>query len=228
MNKNKLRLEEYTPAADFLLVSFMRDREELSGRFSEFTTEYLDDFKAQLDKVKTLEQTLKLTEEQKGVTQALYVMANAVNAELNFLTFYFKRAGLEVSAVTKLKMDLQNRNIEGACLKMAGLIQFIIENNAVLESKGMAATFPAQLQSQKAALEAKNTEQNAIMNTKDHLYAVNGSEYKALYTFLSTVASAGKIMYDGQAKEDEYIIARLIGRMRAVKDNVLINTVINK
>jgi hypothetical protein len=210
----KLKQEEYVPAGNFLKTSFARDRAELLKRFSEFTTEYESGFETQLTKVGKLEQTLKLTEEQKGVTVSLYQASDLVNKEMNFLSFYFKRANLDSSLVSDVKKDLKNRNVEGATKKMEGLIQYIIEKSTVLESKGMATGFPEELSTSKTDLEAKNILQNKIMDIKGQLHEDNKAAYEKLYEYISTIANAGKIMYDGQGKTDEYTVTRLISRMR--------------
>lgn len=209
-----LKAEEYVPAATFLKTSFVRDREELSSRFSEFTPNYLAGFEAQLAKVTSLEQALTLTEEQKGITASLYDASNVVNKDLNFLSFYFERAGLDTAIVTAVKKDLTSRNVEGASLKLVGLIQFITSKSTLLESKGMNAGFSAELDAARVNLMAKNELQNKVMDTKKQLYKDNKEEYDKLYEYVSVIAKAGKIMYDGMSKKDEYTVTKLISRMR--------------
>jgi hypothetical protein len=214
-----LRMEEYVPTGAFLKTSFERDRVELATRFSEFTAAYLADFEAQLTKVEKLEQTLTLTEEQKSITASLYVASNVLNKDLNFLSFYFERADLDTTIITAVKKDLLNRNIEGAALKMEAVIQYVVSKKALLESKGMSTTFPDELTTAKVALASKNELQNSVMNIKKQLHKDNKVEYEKLYAFVSLISKAGKIMYDGLSKRDEYTVAKLIARMRGGKNN---------
>ena len=197
-------------------TSFTRDRAELATRFAEFTPEYEAEFNTQLRKVAKLEQTLKLTEEQKQVTETLYEKADLVNKEFNFLSFYFKRADLDSGILTAVKKDLVSRNIEGACFKMEGLMQYVAENETVLVSKGMAAGFVATLETDVEDLTIKNALQNKIMNIKGQLHEDNAGEYKKLYTYIATIAAAGKIMYDGVGKVDEYTLGKVLSRMRII------------
>ncbi|MEO8517397.1 MAG: hypothetical protein ABI426_11655, partial [Flavobacterium sp.] len=132
----KLRMEEYVPAGTFLKTSFVRDRAELVTRFSEFTAEFENEFETQLNTVSQLEQTLKLTKDQKRITANLYEASDALSKELNFLSFYFKRAELETDILVQVKSDLRTRNIEGACYKMSGLVQYVAENEDILVTKG--------------------------------------------------------------------------------------------
>lgn len=210
----KLRIEEYFPAGSFLKTSFVRDRAQLLVRFSEFTPEYEAEYSAQLLVVKLLEQALVLTEEQKEVTASLYVAAASLNNELNFVSFYFKRAKLDSRVLSKVKRDLAKRNIEGACLKLAGLVQYVKEKHLVLESKGMSTGFAAELEAAAGDLETKNEKQNKIMNNRKQLHKDNSGEYVLLYGYVSTIAAAGKVMYKGHVKADEYTITKLISRMR--------------
>lgn len=215
-----LRMEEYVPTGAFLKTSFERDRAELATRFSELTPEFLLDFEAQLTKVEKLESTLILTEEQKGVTSSLYEASTVLNKDLNFLSFYFERAGLDTASITAVKKKLTARNIEGAMQKINGVIQYANSKKGVLESKGMSATFPDEMATAKANLESKNELQNSVMNIKKQLHKDNKAEYDKLYSFVSLITKAGKLMYDGMPKRDEYTVTKLVSRMRRGKKGV--------
>lgn len=213
----KLRVEEYVPAANCLLKSFVRDRNEMAGRFIEFTVDYENSFAGQIETVKKLEQSLVMTEQQKEATEALYSASDRVSKELSFLTFHFKRAALYPGILTMVKKEIAKRNIEGACQKMGGLISYISAEHEILESKGMEPGFPSELAIMKSDLEMRNSYLNEIVDNKDQLYDENIEEYKLLYGFVTTVANAGKVIYDGCSKEDEYSISKIIGRMRSQK-----------
>jgi hypothetical protein len=211
----RLKIEEYSPIAGFLKDSFAVDRAALSTRFAKFTPQFEADFNAQRLLVKDLDSTLVLTQEQKDVTALLYSKADEINVELNFLSFYFRDAGLDATMITKTKSNLAVRNIEGACLKIKDIIQYITANHVVLESKGMAASYPADLAADKLFLEDKNEVQNTVKNAVKGLYDANRIAYDNLYTYISTICDAGKIMYKGQVKASQYTITKLIKRMRS-------------
>jgi len=217
-SERKLLVEEYVPAGRFLINSFTRDRAELVGRFAEFTPAYLTAYSNKIEEVKTLEKTIVLTKAQQQATIDLYTAANTLNNDLNFVSFYFKRAKLDTKQITKLKADLAKRNIEGACDKIIGVQQYIVANRAALESKGMATGFPAALLVTKATLETKNELQNTVRNQKKTLYDNNKVVYDALYDYIITVANAGKIMYKGKSKVVEYTLSKIIARMRSSND----------
>lgn len=217
-NERKLLVEEYVPTGRFLINSFTRDRAELVGRFAEFTPAYLTAYSNKIEEVKTLEKTIVLTKAQQQATIDLYTAANTLNNDLNFVSFYFKRAKLDTKQITKLKADLAKRNIEGACDKIIGVQQYIVANRAALESKGMATGFPAALLVTKASLETKNELQNTVRNQKKTLYDNNKVVYDALYDYIITVANAGKILYKGKSKVVEYTLSKIIARMRSSND----------
>lgn len=135
---NKLRKEEYSVAAGFLKTSFANNRADLATRFTDFTPTYEADFAAKIAQVVSLEQGITLTNEQKTATAELYNAAKELNAELNYLGFYFKKANLDKKLITSLKKELSKNNIEGANQKITGIVQFITDQQALLETKGMA------------------------------------------------------------------------------------------
>lgn len=215
MGALRLKIEEFSPVAGFLKDSFAVDRVALASKFAKFTPQFEADFNAQRLLVNNLDSTLVLTQEQKEVTALLYSKADEINTELNFLSFYFRDAGLDASLITKIKKNLTARNIEGACLKLSDIIQYINANQTLLESKGMASTYSADLANSKLYLETKNEVQNTVKNAVKSLYNANRASYDNLYSYISTICDAGKIMYKGQVKADEYTISKIIKRMRS-------------
>ncbi|TDP60662.1 hypothetical protein [Flavobacterium dankookense] len=212
-----VRTEEYAPLGDFLMASFARDLAAIEVRFKKMNAAYLASFEDQLDVVKKLEGTLKLTEDQKKATATLYAEADVVNKDLNFLSSYFKDAGLPTAAISSLKKNLKRSNIEGALLEMKDLRQYIVANQAALEEEGMDAGFPSELDAHRVSMEALNTLQNSVLNTRKQLVEANAEDYKALYRFVSAIAEKGKLVFKGTVVEDEYNITKLVGRMRAPK-----------
>jgi len=208
------RQSEIVPAASFVMSSFSRDREELETRFSEFTTGYAKSFGDQRNLVDGLEQGLSMTQEQKATTESLYAKADELDRELNFVAFYFKRAQLDGKLISGVKKVLRRGDIEGTLLKVQALQQYLTANLALLTDKGMAPTFPAELEATRSELAQKNTAQNELMNQRRELYAANRKEYERLYGYIQTISQAGKIMYQGKPKSDEYNLSKILGRMR--------------
>ena len=81
----------------------------------------------------------------------------------------------------------------------------------------MSAGFVATVETDVEDLSAKNELQNDVMNIKGQLHRDSASEYKKLYAYISTIAAAGKIMYDGDGKAGEYTLSKVLSRMRVIK-----------
>lgn len=216
-NTKVLLKEEYVPAGLFLRTSFERDRVELFVRFRDFTPEFLADFTVKINKVKKLESTIVMTDDQKKATVELYSAADDLNDEFNFLVYYFKKLGYDTAILSDVKKDLNSRNIEGAVAKIEDVIQLISAHEVALESKGMAAGFVGDLKTRRDFLEAKNVLQNKYKNDIAALYKDNKVEYDLLYDYIRDIADAGKRLYAGQKKAKEYTVSSLIKRMRVVK-----------
>ena len=212
-----VRSEEYAPLGSFLLASFTRDQAAIEVRFKKLDTTYLGAFEDQLNIVKKLEGTLVLTEEQKKATAELYAEADVVNKDLNFLSSYFKDAGLPTAAISSLKKNLKRGNIEGALLEMKDLGQYIEANEVALIDEGMDAGFATELEGHKDSMEGLNNLQNSVLNARKQLVDANKADYKKLYGFISNVAEKGKLVFKGTVIEDEYNLTKLVGRMRAPK-----------
>lgn len=213
----QIRFEEYAPLGDFLMTSFVRDQEAIAVRFPKLNAEYVTAFQTKLDKVKSLESTLTLTDEQKNATKALYTEADEVNKELNFFSSYLKGAGLPTDAVTALKKNLNKGNIEGALLQMKALKQYAEAHQAALEAEGMNAGYPEALETHRQSMAANNALQNSTMDERKVLVQHNKAEYKALYDYIKTVTEKGKLIFKGTVIEDQYNISRMLSRMRFAK-----------
>ncbi|WP_432672896.1 hypothetical protein [Flavobacterium sp. SM2513] len=216
MNSN-VRIEEYVPLGDFIIVSFERDQPKIEAKFKKLDGAFLEAFRNKIEFVKDLESSLVLTTEQSRVTAALYAEAAAFNKEVNFLSSYFKGVGLPTAAVTKMKDLLFSDNIEGALLELKAVRQLARANEAALVAEGMEADYLDKMDATYTSMSAKNVMQNTIMNNRKTLVSNNRAHYDELYDYVATVAEKGKIVFKGTRVEDQYTISDLIKRMRAPK-----------
>lgn len=211
----KIKKEEYTAVADFIRTGFVRDQSAIMVRYPKLDAQFLADFDAKNAEVKVLESGLVVTQAQKNATASLAAEADVLNRELNFLNSYIRDAGLATGAVTDLKKDLNNGNMEGAILKIESVKQFVVANASVLEAEGMAAGFDGVLDGHKVSMAAKNVLQNDYMVAHKRLVDANKTEYKALYGFIATIAEKGKLVFANTVTKDEYVISKTLGKMRA-------------
>jgi len=213
----KIRNEEYSTLGGFLIESFGTDRPEIEIRFPKLNDVFFGAFKDQLIKVKNLEGSLKFTEQEKKATESLYSEAYEVNVELNFLSSYMKDAGLSTDAVSKLKRSLTTSNIEGALLQLKDVKGYVLDNKDALVAEGMSPDYPAKMDDHIDSMDKKNVLQNKVLQARKQLVSDNKADYKKLYSFISTVAEKGKLVFAGTVKEDNYSISKLLKKMRAPK-----------
>ena len=116
----------------------------------------------------------------------------------------------------RLPVGIITGNIEGALLKIEGVKQFVVAHKTVLEAEGMASNFDATLDAHKNSMMQKNALQNSYMNNRKQLTEQNSAKYKALYLYITKIIKAGKLLYDGETKKDEYIVSKVISRMRVL------------
>lgn len=216
MNAN-VRIEEVSAMGDFVLTSYARDFNVIKSKFSKMDEAFRDGFIAKLDFVKVLESTLLLSENRKGVTASLYKEAKLLNDDLNFLSIYFNDASLDPAIVTALKNDLYVHNIEGAILKLEGVQQFVVANQAALTAQGMDAGFASVLTDYKVSLAQKNKAQNELINNRKQLTDVNRSHYDELLKMIKKIINKGKLVFKGTVTQDEYTATKVIQRMRTAK-----------
>lgn len=211
----KFTNEEYAPGARFLKTSFSKDRKELEAFFSEFTPEYEAAFDAQIKVVEQMESTVVQSYEKEAATKNLYAKADVMNKDLNVLSFWFLKAKLPTILLTKVKNNLMKRNVEGACKDLEDVVQLVRDNEIKLVPFGMKVGYSKVLDSRNEELKALNVKQTELMNEGEKLTDVNVEEYEKLYGFIQNICRAGKIVFDGTYKEDEYTMRQLIRRMRS-------------
>jgi hypothetical protein len=212
-----IKLEEYSPLGDFIQPSFTRDKSVFLSHFTKFNEEFANKFTEKLAFVKELESTFQLSEQQKETTKSLYLQAAKLSDDLNFTSLYFKDAGLSTAAITAIKKDINNHNIEGALLKTESLKQYIVANQQALEEQGMPNIFPDKLSNYLVDLAKKNKDQSEFMKAHKELTDANMVHYVELYSYISQIAQKGKVIFKNTVYADEYNISKYLKKMRASK-----------
>lgn len=211
----KMRNEEFAPGASFLLSSFERDQAVIVSLFSDFDAAYMAGFKLQIVKVEKMDQGLVVSEQRKDATKLLNGMVDGLNTQLNVVAFRFQRAGLPTKLITQVKEDLKSGNVEGGCDKIEGLIQLMVEKKTTLVATGMPDNYPDELDQTTDTLRDYNKKQHELMNAGEELTSKQLNEYQVLFGYIKDICRAGKIVFDGTVKEDEYNMTKLIKRMRS-------------
>lgn len=212
-----IRHEEYATLGDFIKASFIADQAEIMSRYPKLNEAFLTEFSTKLETVKNLTKRGVITQQQKTNTKSLYDEAEALDKELDYLTDYFEDANLDNKPVRELRNCLSTSNIEGATDKIETVIQLILANHPALVDEGMPSDFEETLTAHKLSLSQKNALQNQHMDKGKGISGNNLDAYEKLYALISKVANAGKKVFNGKIKEDEYTVTKILKRMRAAE-----------
>ena len=81
----------------------------------------------------------------------------------------------------------------------------------------MATTYPALLQTHQTSLAAKNKEQSKYMKRIKKITDANKAHYQELYSYISQIATKGKLLIKGNIIRDECNISKYLSKMRSNK-----------
>lgn len=210
-----IKIEEYTPLADIILALYVRDFTPIKTRYPKLNDAFKTSFTNKLAAVKSQEKAIVVSEQRKEITISLYEEADALIEELIFVKDYIKDAGLENNIVTALIHDLRSHNIEGACDKISTLKQYILANKTEIEAEGMAATFPAALETNRISLAKKNKDQKITSYSGVVLTGKNNSQYTDLYKDIINISDKARKVFKNTPFEDQYVISKILQSMRS-------------
>ena len=213
--KKSIKLENYVPIADMLDTSLTRDLTIFNTEIGSFNEDYLAAFRLLKGQVRELDQANTILQQQKVITKKLYAAADAFKKPLSLFLQIAKKTDIDLKLIKGLTADLTARNIEGAMLKMTKLKQIIEANESILVEKGMKNAFSIALEDTFNIFMIKSNEQNTLMSQRKLLVSHNSSKYDELYEYISDICATGKILFKGEVKADEYIISKIIKRLRA-------------
>lgn len=209
----KLKQENYTAVADFMLVNLERDLQDIAKVFKTIDDEFLQAFKEANQALKNASSSVLVRQHQKKTTKEIYEKADVFKEKLSLLKIYIKRAKLEVPLLKETISALQNRNIEKVVKNTRELLPFITENTDKI--KDMPSDFLSDIPSIITYFEEKNTEQNLLISKGKQTTSEVKPLYKVLYEYISEVAEVGKIVYKNSPKKEDYTIVKILQRMGA-------------
>lgn len=209
----KLKQEDYTAVADFMLVNLERDLKDFTKVFKTIDNDFLQAFKDANQELKNATSSVLVRQTQKQTTKEIYEKADSFKEKLSLLKVYIKRAKLEVPLLQETILALQNRNIEKVIKNTREFLPFINENKDKI--KDMPNDFLSDIPNIIIEFETKNTEQNLLMSKGKQTTSEVKPLYKELYNYISEVAEVGKIVYKNTSKKEDYTISKVLQRMGA-------------
>lgn len=221
MANTQLKQEDYAAIADFMLQSFERDKAEFLKHYKAMDDAFLADFKAANQALKTAPSVMTRVKQQQSVTLSLHHLLDETKRNVIFLNDYAKRAKLDVASLTKVVKQAVSRNAEGVVKTLRDALPYYEEHKR--EITNMPEGFLDSIKEQVAQIEALNADQDKSMNVKKSVTGANKTHYKNLYNYMAEVAKAGKLIYKGTPKVDEYTIQKVLSRVRVAKKAVAAN-----
>jgi hypothetical protein len=215
MASSLLKLEDYPAVADFMITSFERDLPDFSKYYKGMDDAYLTAFKASNASLKAAPSGLVRKKKQTGVTKLLYNELDETKKEVIFLNDYAKRAELDVTPLTKTVKEINTRNTEGVIKLLRDALPYYEEHAA--EMIHMPEGFLTTIKGRVTEIETLNATQDSSMNEKKSGTNATRQQYDEVYGYISEVAKAGKLIYKGTPKADEYTISALLSRLHAAK-----------
>lgn len=213
MKNLRLKKEDYTAVADFMIANLEQDLKDFTKVFKTIDSEYLSKFKDANTLLKESTSSMATRQEQKNITQDLYIKADDFKEKLTLLKAYAKRAKVETPLLQETIIAIKSRNMEKVVKNTRDMLPFLTQNASKI--KDMPSDFLLDIPQIIAEFEEKSTAQNLLISQGKQTTAEGKSLYQALYLYIKDIAEAGKIVYKNTAKKDDYIISKILKRISA-------------
>lgn len=213
MKNLRLKNENYTAVADFMIANLEQDLKDFTKVFKTIDDNYLGKFKDANALLKESASSMATRQEQKNITQDLYIKADDFKEKLTLLKAYTKRAKLETPLLQETITAIKSRNMEKVVKNTRDMLPFLTQNADKI--KDMPSDFLLDIPRIIAEFEEKSTTQNLLMSQRKRSTAEGKSLYKELYLYIKDIADAGKIVYKNSPKKDDYTISKVLQRMSA-------------
>ena len=218
MKAPTIKHEDYAVIADCIAVSFERDLASFSQIYRTMNAEYLENFKKAISKLKNNDSTNAIVVKQKETTAKLYKQADELRRSITFLKDYAERSGLDTSLLKVIVAKINGKNIAGVVKAVRDAIPYYGDNMDRIAD--MPDGFLENVVDQTKQLDALNIQRNTLMNERKHHTQVNKEMYQLIKKYIGDIAKAGKLIFRGQKKEDEYVISKIVARAKTNKQKI--------
>ncbi|WP_454953077.1 hypothetical protein [Capnocytophaga granulosa] len=217
MKAPTIKHEDYAVIADFIAVSFERDLASFSQIYKTMNAEYLESFKKAISKLKNNDSTNAIVVKQKETTAKLYKQADELRRSITFLKDYTERSGLDTSLLKVIVTKINGKNIAGVVKAVRDAIPYYSDNMERIAD--MPEGFLEKVVEQTKQLDVLNIQQNTLMNERKHHTQANKEMYQLIKKYIGDIAKAGKLIFRGQKKEEEYVISKIVARAKTNKQS---------
>ncbi|MDO4881340.1 MAG: hypothetical protein Q3983_08685 [Capnocytophaga sp.] len=210
-----LKQEDYPAIADFIAVSFERDLVEFTGTYKTMNAEYLERFKNAITALKNHDSAAGLFVKQKETTARMYKISEEMKHKIVLLKDYCTRSGVDTSMIANMVQKINGKNIEGIIKSMRDALPYFMDNaNKIAD---MPDGFLEKIVEQTKELDVLNVEQNRLMNERKLSTSEGKKLYEIVQKYIGEVAKAGKLIFKNDNRKDEYVISKIIARMKTIK-----------
>ena len=210
-----LKQEDYPAIADFISVSFEGDLAEFTEVYKTMNAEYLEKFKKAITELKNHDSAAGIFVKQKETTAKMYKLSDDMKHNVVLLKDYCARSGVNTSIISNMVQKINGKNIEGIIKSMRDALPYFVDNASKIAD--MPDGFLEKIIAQTKELDVLNVEQNKLMNERKLSTSESKKLYEVVQKYISEVAKAGKLIYKESNKKDEYVISKIIARMKTIK-----------
>ncbi|MDR2929283.1 MAG: hypothetical protein LBV41_13970 [Cytophagaceae bacterium] len=206
-----MKIEDFVPVGEIVVANLTRDLSHFNAKYKNIDGNYVEDFKLQLGKASAMESVFSVTEEQKMLTIELYDECGDFLDKLMFMKSYAKEVGLNFNIISTIAKLFRNRNIEGAVKSCRDAFEYYSNNVAKLNTGNMPEGFLDNLVKKLQIIEMLNNKHNSFVLGKKEKTANNRAVYDKLYSYISDVCAAGKLIFkENPVKRNEYTLSRIV------------------
>lgn len=213
MKSLTIRQEEYPLVGMALSTSFERDKALFAEHYKSMDETYLKTFNTHIDAVKKLHSTASGLAAQKEATAKVYDLQKDLLRRAMFLKDYATYANADTKAATAATKTLRKSDTEAAIKHLRQAVVFYTPLAGQLTD--MPEAFLEKIAQDTDQLETLNNEQNTAINFRTGLTAENRETYNVLDATFSKICNAGKRLFRGTPKADEYTLSKILKRIRA-------------
>lgn len=213
MRKFRIRQAEYPVVGSAMKESFSRDQEQFSTHYKSMDETFLSNFGAAIADVRNVHLNTTGMPEQKEASARVYELQDSLYKRALFLKDYVSDAGLDTALIAAAVKALRRTDTEAAVKAVRQAVAYYTPLAAQLTDmpEGFAETFITDA----GTLEELNIDQNTAMNFRVNLTDENRAKYDALDDYIRKVGNAGKRIFKGTPKANEYTVSHLLSRIRA-------------
>lgn len=215
MRSFKIRQAEYPLVGLAMKESFTRDQGEFLTYYKSMGETFLSDFETAIAGVQGVHSSTSGLAEQKEASARVYELQNKVYRDMLFMKDYVKDAGLATTEAAAAVRALRRADTEAAVKAVRQAWAYYTPQAEKL--KDMPEGFAESLIADINELERLNTEQNTAMNFRANLTDENRAKYDALDGYIGKISNAGKRIFKGTPKANEYTLSHLLSRIRVAQ-----------